>query len=259
MNDHNLAITLSLVLHGIALFLTYTFGNAFTPSTPVVIDFTLTTREPPGGNRPSPGPAAPPTGTPERQNPLSPRGAPQTLTQPARPQARHTAVGPQPAIASPRPIPATSLPEGSGNGAAVTASSTVGNGQGKPGGGDFGHDSGNGTGGGTGSGRGKGSGGEQPGEQLRSTYRREQFAYIKKLIEEHLSYPSQARRMQWEGTCKLSFVVLENGHATEIKVLKGTGHAILDDNVVETIKRVSPFPRPPISVSIVIPFTYTLN
>jgi protein TonB len=34
---------------------------------------------------------------------------------------------------------------------------------------------------------------------------------------------------------------------------------MLDKNVVETIKRASPFPAPPVRAEIVLPITYELN
>jgi len=119
--------------------------------------------------------------------------------------------------------------------------------------------SGGGGGSPSGSARGTGGGGGVSAEQLRSRYRSEHFAYIKKIIEENLTYPPRAQRMGWSGNCVVEFVVEANGHAKEFRVIKSTGYELLDDNVIETIRKVDPFPRPPIPVKLTIPFTYSLG
>jgi protein TonB len=123
---------------------------------------------------------------------------------------------------------------------------------------------GNGVPGGTGSGSGSSQGSGRGGggtstEQLRSKYRSEHFAYIKKIIERNIVYPDRAKRLGWTGRCIVNFVVMENGQVKDIGIQKSTGYNLLDDNVVETIRKVEPFPRPPVSVKLTIPLTYSLE
>ncbi len=96
-------------------------------------------------------------------------------------------------------------------------------------------------------------------EQLRQRYLREHFSYIRDIVMKNLSYPLMARRMGWSGRVTLYFVVNEDGSVRDIKVIEGSGFEILDKNAMETIKRVSPFPRPPVSAEVIIPVVYRLN
>jgi len=273
MNDRKLAITLSLTLHGVALLLLYAFGStAASPPQPIVIDFTLAGREPPGNSKAAPGSAHPGSGplaprpaspAPHRQplSAIAPTYAPEPAKRIVPPRVLQSA-GPVVASDAPKSVSASTA-DSIGRSSVGISAVSGGGGQGKSTGtglgGGAGTGNGMGMGGKAGSGTGTGSGGDQSGEQLRSKYRSEHFAYIRRIIQENITYPPQARRMQWGGSCKFSFVVLENGQVADIRILKGTGHAVLDENVVETIKRVAPFPRPPVSVKLVIPFTYNID
>lgn len=254
MTDRNLSLSISLAFHGAILALIYTLGSSFAaPPHPILIDFSLADREPPPagppGQPPPSGPAARPTMAAQqktreqpqpRPNPLVP--LPEPVKQPPAPQALEPA---GPVAVSAAPGSAFHAPSGDPGRAAVTAQASGSGNQGKPGG--------------SSSGSGQGHGAEPSQEQLRTRYRAEHFAYIKRIIQENISYPAQARRLQWYGTCQISFLVSENGQVSEIRIQKSTGHALLDENVVETIKRAAPFPRPPVSVRLIIPFTYNIN
>jgi protein TonB len=56
-----------------------------------------------------------------------------------------------------------------------------------------------------------------------------------------------------------ALVVLENGHATDIRIVKSAGYGLFDDNVVDTIKKVEQFPRPPVRAELKIPIYYGLE
>jgi protein TonB len=96
-------------------------------------------------------------------------------------------------------------------------------------------------------------------EQLRNGYLKELFAYIKDIIQRNISYPSRARRMGWTGRVVVSFVINENGCASDEKVLVSSGFEVLDSNVIATIKAVSPFPRPPVKAELHVPIIYRLE
>ena len=104
-----------------------------------------------------------------------------------------------------------------------------------------------------------GGGSEKSFEQLRLRYVSEQFIYIKEMIQQKITYPHVAKRFRWTGKVTVSFIVLENGRADNIKVLKSSGYDILDNNVIETIKLVSPFPKPPVKAELHMPITYQLE
>jgi protein TonB len=120
------------------------------------------------------------------------------------------------------------------------------------------------TGSGTGSGQGRGEGTSGNGtgnstEQMRNRYLKEHFEYIRGLIQKNLAYPVRARRMGWEGRTVVSFTILENGRVQNIKILNSSGYDLLDDNVLDTITKVEPFPKPPVRAELRIPIMYRLN
>jgi periplasmic protein TonB len=45
----------------------------------------------------------------------------------------------------------------------------------------------------------------------------------------------------------------------DIKIIKSSGYELLDSNLVETIRKVEPFPRPPIPVTLNIPIVYEIR
>ncbi len=94
-----------------------------------------------------------------------------------------------------------------------------------------------------------------PGQQ----YLDENFYYIKDLITRNLIYPVVARRMKWQGTVVVFFVVRENGAVENISVVTSSGHKVLDKNVLATIRQVQPFPAPPVSAEVTMPIKYTLK
>lgn len=90
-------------------------------------------------------------------------------------------------------------------------------------------------------------------------YLKAHFAYIRDLIIRNISYPDIARRNGWEGMVTVSFVISGNGYAKDIKIKESSGFEILDKNAIMTIKKVSPFPKPPAEALIKIPIVYKLT
>ncbi|MGA7827698.1 MAG: energy transducer TonB [Geobacteraceae bacterium] len=243
MNCRTKAMTISLVLHGAVISLVFALSSSLADQDkpPIVIDFTLV--------EPS-APPAPPNNTPPKKEdkptiakPI-PRPIPHPKPQPTPPKQKisppEPATEPEgivPIVAKPKkapPAPPEQAP-------VTTANSTAG---------------GTGT---AGTARSVGASRGDSTEQLSNKYRAENFAYIKKIIEQNLSYPRRAQRMGWTGRVVVSFDVAKNGHVNEIRILKSTGYELLDSNLVETIRKVEPFPRPPISVTLNIPFVYELR
>jgi protein TonB len=153
-----------------------------------------------------------------------------------------------------RPMPANSgfnmQESGAGLGGGGTGIGGYGSGSG------FGGIGKGGTGG-TGQGRGSGSGEIKDNRQ--SQYLKEHFHYIREMILKHLTYPPMAKKMGWRGGVTVSFVVSEKGEAESIRITKSSGHKILDENVVDTIKAIQPFPKPPVRARIIIPIVYNLG
>jgi len=90
-------------------------------------------------------------------------------------------------------------------------------------------------------------------------YLAEHYKYIKDLIQRHIVYPPLAKKMGWEGKVKVSFTISEKGLAQRLKVQSSSGYRALDDNLMETIREVQPFPKPPAPADLDISITYSLD
>ena len=58
---------------------------------------------------------------------------------------------------------------------------------------------------------------------------------------------------------KIAFFVCEDGGVNDVRVLESSGFGLLDTNAVETVKRVAPFPNPPVRAEIRMAITYRLD
>lgn len=124
--------------------------------------------------------------------------------------------------------------------------------------GSGGHGTGSGQAGG-GSGHGSGNGTGETKDSRQAQYLKEHFHYIREMILGRIVYPVIAKKMGWKGEVIVSFVISETGGAENIKIIKSSGHGILDENVVKVIRRVQPFPRPPVRAKIIIPVVYNIG
>ncbi len=96
-------------------------------------------------------------------------------------------------------------------------------------------------------------------EQLRSGYLNEHFSYIKDIIQKNIVYPSRARRMGWTGRVVVSFIINESGRTSNERIVESSGFDVLDGNVIDTVRAVSPFPRPPAKAELRVPIVYRLE
>jgi len=65
---------------------------------------------------------------------------------------------------------------------------------------------------------------------------------IRQKILQAKRYPPMARSQGIEGVCGLSFEIEPDGHVERIQLTQSSGHSILDNEAVATVKRASPFP-----------------
>jgi protein TonB len=100
---------------------------------------------------------------------------------------------------------------------------------------------------------GKGTGDGQSG------YLKEQFVYIRDLILKKLTYPLLARERGWEGVVLVFFVIRENGTVEKIRVMKSSGHEVLDEHAIRTVRSVQPFPKPLVKARLIIPIVFSLR
>jgi len=65
---------------------------------------------------------------------------------------------------------------------------------------------------------------------------------VRKHLEAFKYYPTSARRRGIEGDVDVSFMLAHGGVAEQVKVLKGSGYAVLDRAALTTVARAQPFP-----------------
>lgn len=87
----------------------------------------------------------------------------------------------------------------------------------------------------------------------------EDFAGIRDGIQRGIAYPAVARKMGWEGKVLVAFLLRPDGTVRDVRVVQGSGHAVLDRGAVEAVRNASPFPRPPVEAEIVTPVIYRLS
>lgn len=92
----------------------------------------------------------------------------------------------------------------------------------------------------------------------RGRYIKAHFEYIKKTIQNQIIYPVVARKKGWQGKVVVSFVVDTNGNIMDIHIRESSGFSLLDRNAVKTIKRLAPFPPPPVRAELIVPINYSL-
>ena len=106
----------------------------------------------------------------------------------------------------------------------------------------------------------KGSGGEQKADARKSasgskTAKRSNQAgnasvsnypgKVHRKVSRAIRYPKQARAKRLRGQAVVSFVVGSNGSVSGIRVARSSGHSILDNAALDTVRRAAPFPPIP--------------
>lgn len=79
---------------------------------------------------------------------------------------------------------------------------------------------------------------------------------IRASIERAVRYPLPARKRKIEGTVLVSFDINAAGSPLNIRVIKSSGHAILDDEAASAIRRAAPLPY--LSGALKIPISFRL-
>lgn len=68
---------------------------------------------------------------------------------------------------------------------------------------------------------------------------------VHRKVSRAIRYPKQARAKRLRGQAVVSFVVRSNGSVSGIRVARSSGHSILDNAAVDTVRRAAPFPPIP--------------
>jgi protein TonB len=82
-------------------------------------------------------------------------------------------------------------------------------------------------------------------------------------VEQLKRYPSIARMNRWEGKVVLRAVIRDNGEVSELEIAQSSGHAVLDRDAINVLKKASPLglarPLGQPQVVIHIPIHYQLR
>ena len=62
-------------------------------------------------------------------------------------------------------------------------------------------------------------------------------------LARHFDYPYAARLRGWEGSVLLAFIVQASGNLNDIRIVRSSGFAMLDDSAVDSLKKVQHLPE----------------
>ena len=65
---------------------------------------------------------------------------------------------------------------------------------------------------------------------------------IRAQIERAKVYPEAARRRAREGTVDLRFRIAPDGSVERVEIVQSSGHDLLDESAMQTIRRAGPYP-----------------
>lgn len=83
-------------------------------------------------------------------------------------------------------------------------------------------------------------------------------------LEQYRRYPRQAERLRQQGVAYVRFSVDRQGNASNIRLGQSSGHPLLDEETLATVRRGSPLPPPPADVAgdpveVMVPVTFFLR
>lgn len=62
-------------------------------------------------------------------------------------------------------------------------------------------------------------------------------------LARHFDYPYVARLRGWEGSVLLAFIVQASGNLNDIRIIRSSGFAVLDDSAIDSLKKVRQLPE----------------
>jgi len=83
-------------------------------------------------------------------------------------------------------------------------------------------------------------------------------------LEQYRRYPRQAERLRQQGVAYVRFSVDRQGNASNIRLGQSSGHPLLDEEALATVRRASPLPPPPAEITgdpveVMVPVTFFLR
>lgn len=87
--------------------------------------------------------------------------------------------------------------------------------------------------------------GPEPGGVAHDSY----LDRILAMIEGHVEYPLQARRMRWEGQARLRCTIARDGAVRAVELETSSGYRLLDAAAMRAIQQAGPFPPLPEAIA----------
>lgn len=80
-------------------------------------------------------------------------------------------------------------------------------------------------------------------------------------LERRKRYPAAAKRQGQQGTAQVRFTIDGSGHVQSVALVRSSGVAALDEEVVALVRRASPVPAPPPGVNrtIIVPIRFSMR
>ena len=80
-------------------------------------------------------------------------------------------------------------------------------------------------------------------------------------LERRKRYPAAAKRQGQQGTAQVRFTIDGSGHVQSVSLVRSSGVAALDEEVVALVRRASPVPAPPPGVNrtIIVPIRFSMR
>lgn len=90
------------------------------------------------------------------------------------------------------------------------------------------------------------------------------FAQLSHYLGQHKRYPMAARRQRREGVAEVEFTLSRTGRVLNARLLRSSGHNLLDREVMEMLERAAPMPAFPSSITaeqlvITLPVSFSLS
>ncbi|MCD8514351.1 MAG: energy transducer TonB [Nitrincola sp.] len=90
------------------------------------------------------------------------------------------------------------------------------------------------------------------------------YAQLSRHLAQHKRYPMAARRQRREGVAEVEFTINRQGQVLNARIVRSSGHAMLDQEVLEMLTRAAPMPSFPSSINqnqlvITLPVSFSLR
>lgn len=85
---------------------------------------------------------------------------------------------------------------------------------------------------------------EAPSRAVSPDWQANYLAALSERLERHKIYPVAARRLGLDGESLVQLRLDDTGRAVSVRIVRGTGHRMLDDAILRMVANAQPFPAP---------------